>query len=233
MTITPIRTRIFREGEDLLVFIERFVPRLPERSILVVTSKIVALAEGRTAVAESARAKARLIKQESEFAIRTKYVWLTIKDGEVMPTAGIDASNADGKLILLPRDSFHTAHVLRRALMKRFRLKKLGVLITDSRTLQFRAGVAGIALGYAGFSGLRNYRGTKDLFGRKLHYSRTDVADSLATAAVLEMGEGRERCPLALITDATVAFRDRIQRNELHIDPHDDLYAPLYRKRRI
>lgn len=225
MIVHAITTRVFREGEPLVPFILEHVRRLPDGAVLVVTSKIVALAEGRTApLAE----KRRLIREEAELVVPAKYATLTVKDGMVMASAGIDESNADGKLVLLPRDSYVAARRIRAALKKRFRLKRLGVLVTDSRLMPLRAGVTGVAMGYAGFKGIRDYRGTPDIFGRILHHSRTDVADSLATAAVLEMGEGAERRPLCLITGATVEFTERVSRKELAIDVRDDLYGPLY-----
>ena len=199
MIVKPIKTHVFKEGDDLFTFITRYLKKIPERSVLVVTSKIVALAEKRTAIAKTAKAKEDLIRAESEVAMPTKYVWLTIKDGMVMASAGIDESNAKGKLILLPKDSFKTAHLLRKKLKQKYGVKKLGVLITDSRTIPLRAGVSGVALGHAGFRGIRDYRGKPDIFGRKFVYSRTDVADSLAATAVLVMGEGREQQPLTII----------------------------------
>jgi F420-0:gamma-glutamyl ligase len=77
---------------------------------------------------------------------------------------------------------------------------------------------------------VRDYRGKADLFGRTLKLSRTDVADSLATSAVFLMGEGRECQPLAIITDSKVTFTNRINKNELKINPKDDLYRPLFEK---
>ena len=65
--------------------------------------------------------KVKLIKQESDFAIKTKLTWLTIKDGMVMSSAGIDESNAEGKLILLPKDSFQSAEFNRKELRKIFK----------------------------------------------------------------------------------------------------------------
>ncbi|MBI4086816.1 coenzyme F420-0:L-glutamate ligase [Candidatus Kaiserbacteria bacterium] len=232
MITRPIKTRVFEEGEDLFAFVTWYLKKVPERLVLVVTSKIVALAEERTAVAADEHAKEKLIREESEFALKTKYVWLTIKDGAVMASAGIDESNANGKLILLPKDSFKIARILRKKLRQHYKVKELGVLITDSRTIPLRAGVGGVALGYAGFRGIRDYRGTPDIFGRILTFSRTDVADSLATAAVLVMGEGNEQRPLALITKAPVEFRDTISRTELRIDIKDDMYRPLFSKLR-
>lgn len=227
MKIKSIHTRLFQEGEKLEWFILEHIPKLKDGSIIVVTSKIVALAEGRTANPEE---KEKIILRESEWAVPTKYVWLTIKDGMFMAAAGIDESNAEGRLILLPKDSFKAAAQLRRALLKRYKVKRLGVLITDSRVLPLRAGVAGVALGYAGFIGIKDYRGSADLFGRKLKMTRVDIADSLATAAVLLMGEGNERKPLAIVEDAPVKFSARVSRKELVIPVADDLYAPLFVK---
>lgn len=224
MIVKPVKTRIFREGESLPDFVIKHIPRLKEGVVLAVASKIVALSESRTA---SSSQKELLIKAESTRAWKTKHVWLTLKDGMLMANAGIDESNADGKLILLPKDSFKSAARLRAALKKKYKIKKLGIVITDSRTAPMRAGVVGVALGYAGFRGLRDYRGKKDIFGRKFHYSQSNLADSLATAAVLMTGEGNERQPLAVIEGAPVVFSEKILRLEASIPLSEDIYFPL------
>lgn len=228
MIIKPVKTRVFREGDDLFAFITDYLKGIPEKTVIVVTSKIVALAEKRTVVAKNIQIKERLIRAESELSIPTKYVWLTIKDGMVMASAGIDESNANGKLILLPKDSFTTARSLRDNLRTHYNIKHLGVLITDSRTMPLRAGVIGVALGYAGFRGMKDYRGTPDIFGRKFKFSRSNVADSLATAAVCVMGEGNEQQPLAIIERAKIQFCNRVHRRECHIDIEEDMYRPFF-----
>lgn len=230
MIVKPIRTKVFKEGENLATFTSRYLNKLTEKLIVVITSKIVALAERRVAIAEDSKAKARLIKKESDFALPTKHVWMTLKDGVVMASAGIDESNAQGKLILLPKDSFKIARLLRKKLQQKYGIKNLGILITDSRTMPLRAGVIGVAVGYAGFRGVKDYKGQKDIFGRKFKFSSVDVADSLATAAVLVMGEGREQCPLAIITEAPVEFSEKVYRKELEIAIQDDMYLPLFSK---
>lgn len=226
MTVRAVKTRIFREGEDLVAFIARHIPKLGEKSVLVVTSKIVALSEGRTALLGDTE---RIIRRESVWAKKTKYGKLTLKDGILMWNAGADASNADGKLVLLPKDSFQAAARIRKRLMSLYKVKRLGIVIPDSRIMPLRAGAVGVALGYAGFLGVRDYRGKNDIFGRKLKFTKTDVADALATAAVLAMGEGSERQPLAVIGDAPVVFAGRTDRRELFISPEDDMYRPLFR----
>ena len=147
-----------------------------------------------------------------------------------MASAGIDESNANGKLILLPKDSFETAKILRNKLRKKYGVKDLGVLITDSRTMPLRAGITGVALGYAGFCGIKDYKNTPDIFGRKFKFSRVDIADSVATAAVLVMGEGREKQPLAIASNTLIKFCDKVKRKELHIDIAEDMYGPLFSK---
>jgi coenzyme F420-0:L-glutamate ligase len=233
MQVKPIKTRVFREGENLAAFIGQHVKKLPEASVLVVTSKIVALAEGRTVADTATKTKEALIKRESDFALPTKWVWLTLKDGLVIANAGIDESNADGKLILLPKDSFAAAAKLRTALRKHYKVKKLGVIIPDSRIIPLRAGVIAMALGYAGIRGLRDYRGKKDIFGRLFRFETTGVVDSLSTAAALVMGEGAEQQPLAVITDAPVEFTERVNRAELSIPFADDIYLPFFSKLRM
>ena len=147
-----------------------------------------------------------------------------------MAAAGVDESSANGKIILLPEDSFKASEAIRRQLKKHYRIKKLGIIVSDSRLLPLRAGVVGVALGYSGFKGVRDYRGTPDIFGRILKLSRTDVADGLATAAVLLMGEGAEQQPLAVITNAPVEFQDKIDQRELVINIREDIYQPLFEK---
>ncbi len=230
MQVKAIKTSIFKEGDSLPDFIVRHIPRLQERSVFVVTSKIVSLSEKRTAKIKNKKTKEDLIRKESEFAMPTKYVWLTIKDGQAMASSGIDESNANGKLILLPKDSFKTAESLRKILKKKYKIKNLGILITDSRTIPLKMGVVGMAVGYAGFKGLKSYVGKKDIFGRKFHFSRTNIADSLATCAVLVMGEGDEQQPLAIIKNAPVEFCEKVPKKELYISPKDDMYAPIFRK---
>lgn len=226
MNVTPIKTRVFREGEDLSAFIGQHIHAVPERTVLAVTSKIVALAEKRTA---DAAEEARVIREESEWQRETKYGSLTLKDGLYMWNAGIDSSNADGRIVLLPNDSFAAAGALRTTLAAYFNVRELGIVITDSRIMPLRAGVVGIALGYAGFRGLRDYRGNPDIFGRRLKYTQTDIADNLASAAVLTMGEGSEQQPLCVITDAPIEFAGTVDSQELRVPPDEDMYGPLFR----
>ena len=87
----------------------------------------------------------------------------------------------------------------------------MGVIITDSRSAPLRWGAIGISIAHTGFKALKNYIGTRDLFGRIMQAERANIADALAVAAVVEMGEGNEQTPLAIISD--VNFVDFQKRN--------------------
>jgi coenzyme F420-0:L-glutamate ligase len=201
---------------------------LRDGDILAVASKIVALSQGR--IETDVRKKVAVIRHESEVAVETPLCHLTLKDGHWCANAGVDESNAENGFILWPNRPFEAAADLRKALVSRFFLKKLGVLITDSRTFPLRAGVTGVSLGHAGFNVLRDYRDRMDLFGRPMKMTQTNVADALASAAVLVSGEGSERTPLALIRKAPVVFTSRrAVAEEMKIDPRLDLYRPFYR----
>jgi len=229
METRAIKTRIFKENEDIIKFLLQHIVA-KENSIVVLTSKIVSLAEGRVVALKNKKQKVSLIKKESDLSIETGLTWFTIKNNMVMAQSGIDESNGNGKLILLPKDSYKSAEKIRRALRKKFKIKNLGVLITDSGFTPMRSGAVGMALGYAGFEGVKNYIGRKDIFGRVLKLTRTNVADALSAAAVLCMGEGMEQQPIAMIAGAPVKFKDKINKKELVIPPKKDIYAPLFNK---
>lgn len=231
MNIIPIKTRIFQEGENLLDFIEKHIPIFENGDVLVITSKIVALSEGRTFIAHTEDEKLKYIKSESSWYARTKYVHLTIHDRMPMANAGIDESNGNGKCIMLPHDTYESAYKIWLQIKEKYQLANFCIIISDSRTIPFRNGTTGVSLGHAGFQGIRDYRGKPDIFGRPFHYARTNVPDALATAAVHVMGEWDECQPLALIKNAQITYSLEKQTGEdLIILPEDDMYAPLFQK---
>lgn len=223
MQIRAIKTKLFKEGGALLPFLLAHLPRLKDGSVVVISSKIVSLSEGRTA---DPAERERLIRASSAKAVKTKKVWLTVTEGMLMANAGIDESNGNGGLVLLPKDSYKTATRIRAALMKKYSLKKLGVIIADSVVMPMRKGVVGAALGYAGFKGVKDYAGKKDLYGRKFKFASSNIADSLATAAMVLMGEGAERKPLTVIERAPITFTKRVSKGEIRVGK-EDMYAPL------
>jgi coenzyme F420-0:L-glutamate ligase/coenzyme F420-1:gamma-L-glutamate ligase len=187
--------------------------------ILAVAQKIVSKAEGRlvplalvtpsaAAIDLAARAHkdprvAELILRESRAVIRVVPGVIITEhlSGIVLANAGIDRSNVAGDedtVLLLPVDADASAARLRTRLEHEFGVP-LGVLITDSIGRAWRLGTTGTTIGAAGVTVIDDLRGKPDLFGRRLQVSEVAVADSLAAAAVLVMGEAAERSPVVLI----------------------------------
>lgn len=233
LMISPVRTAIFHQGEDLVEFILAHVEKSQwqEGVLLAITSKVISLAENRLVPLNSIDKK-DLIRREADHYLGEigHGVSLTIKEGLLLPAAGIDESNSEnGDYILYPQDPYLSAEKLRRSLCERTGLKNLGIIVTDSHTSPLRNGVTGIALSFAGFDPVRNMVGEKDIFGRELKMTKINLADSLAVSAVLMMGEAAERCPLALIVNAPVTFNENPRREDLQFAPEDDMYLPLYK----
>ena len=125
----------------------------------------------------------------------------------VQANAGIDASNVPGgvdgeAVVLWPLDPDASARGLRAALEAHFRVR-LAVVISDSVGRAWRMGTTGSAIGVAGLKPLRDRRGESDLFGRELKATVVGVADEIAAAASLVIGEAAEGTPVAIVRGAT------------------------------
>ena len=207
MKVTAIKTRKFLPPkDDLLSFIkESFLNiKIKEKSVGVITSKVVSIAEGRCIKIGDKTKKAELIKREADFyidknKISGKISTLTIKDNILTSSSGIDESNGNGYYILWPKNPYLSARRIYRFIKKEYSLKNFAVIISDSRRTPLREGILGVGLSYYGLEPLRDYYGKKDVFGREMSFSKTNVVDSLATMAVFEMGEGGEQTPFAII----------------------------------
>ena len=233
MKFEPIHTDLFTQGQDLPAFITRHIAGVEENTILVVSSKIVGLWKNCVVPFESVAQKEALIKAQSTAYLKTSLAWLTIKDGMVMTNAGIDESNANGKLILLPNDLYACAEQLCHSLKEVWKVSNFGIIITDSMILPLRAGVIGASVGYSGFRGVNDLRGKADLCGRRLKTTLVDVADSISAAAALTMGEADEKNPLCVVTGAPVAFTGGTDPDEIKYPLKDDLYGPLFKAAKL
>lgn len=233
MLTIPIKTRVLKPPQDnLYEVLDSSLTDLQEGDVICITSKVLSIHQGRCIPATSAADKEKLIKQEAESYLpgtaNKAGVPLTIKEHTLIPSAGIDESNANGYYILWPVDAMGAAKEICQYLKQKNNLEKLAVIITDSHTIPLRWGVVGISIGFWGINPLRDYRGSPDIFGRKLTMTQTNIVDALATAAVLIMGEGSEQTPILIIRDADfVEFNNSDLTQEFVISPELDLYAPL------
>lgn len=234
MKIEAVKTPKVRANDCLKQILDN-ISVLRERSVVAVTSKIVSLCEGKIVKKEEID-KRQLIKKEADVVLDTGEspydMCLTIKNGILIPSAGIDESNADNSYVLYPSDLWKSAEQIWIYLRTKHNLKEFGVIITDSHTTMMRRGVTGIALSWCGFSPLYSYIGKDDLFGYTLQVTQINTADALAVSAVFCMGEGSEQTPMAVITNIPrIFFLDRKptneEKNSVFIGKDEDLYAPL------
>ncbi|HYY92495.1 MAG TPA: coenzyme F420-0:L-glutamate ligase, partial [Candidatus Dormibacteraeota bacterium] len=100
-----------------------------------------------------------------------------------------------------------------------------GVVVCDTRSRPFRRGQVEECIGIAGLNPLVDYRGQSDLFGYTLRFKNVALADELASAAELVMGQGKERAPAAVIRGLKrVRFQERASTRNLAVKPVEDLF---------
>ena len=224
LTAIPGIPRI-REGDDLGRMLGDALIAAdlsPQRGdVLVITHKIISKAEGRSVSLNDVRpsppaidlaektgkdpALVELILSESQKILRFRPGLIIAEHrlGMVMANAGIDQSNVAGhdgdqRVLLLPKIPDKSAADLRRVLEERF-ATSLAVIVADSVGRAWRNGVVGLAIGASGLPALLDLRGRRDLEGRELKVTQVGLADEIASAAELLMGEADEGAPTVLL----------------------------------
>lgn len=218
--------------DDFMGVLLKSLPPLCERDVVVITSKVVAIDQGRAIPINSVSDKEKLIASEAQAIVpkaSSRYgITLSIKDNTLIASSGIDESNSNGYYTLWPEQPSTWARQAWAALREHFRIRELGVIVTDSHCTPLRWGVTGISIGFYGFRPLTDYRGKPDIFGRPLHYTQGNVADAISAAAVGIMGEGDECTPVVIVRDwPRVEFVDQPTNCGFNISPEDDIFAPL------
>ena len=227
MLVIPVKTEIMKHEFDLFELLETYLTpfQIQEGDIIVISSKLISVSEGRIVslktlhVSEEAYALAneyqiderfcQVILQEADVILGgIPKVITTIKNGILVAYGGADRSNAPhDHAILWPEQPAKKAEMIKEFIW-RILHKEVGIIVSDSQVVPLRAGTYGVAIGIAGFVGMIDKRGESDLFGRKLIVSRSNIADNLASAANLVMGETVEQTPIAIIRDAPVHLID-------------------------
>jgi len=194
---------------------------LIDGDVIVIAQKIISKAQGRYLDLEDVEPSAQAyefaetigkdprhiqaVLSESTEVVRYRKNVLIVAHrlGFVMANAGIDESNIDHaghahRVLLLPHDPDGTCVEIKRAMGREFGVS-IGVIINDSFGRPWRNGVVGVALGCAGLPALLSLIGEPDLFGRPLQTTEIAVADELAAAASILMGQGAEGSPVVHI----------------------------------
>ncbi len=211
-------------GDDLVAMILAALKSadiaLRQSDVIIVAQKVVSKAENRyaylNAVEVSAQARelatradkdprqVQLVLQESREVLRVRpgVIIVEHRNGYVHANAGIDRSNIQSdtdnpRVLLLPENPDQSAAQLREQLASATGVRPQ-VIINDSFGRAWRNGTVGVAIGCAGLQPLHNQVGERDLFGNVLEVTEPAVADELAAAASLLMGQAAEGCPVVL-----------------------------------
>jgi coenzyme F420-0:L-glutamate ligase / coenzyme F420-1:gamma-L-glutamate ligase len=212
-------------GSDLPALLAA-ATELEANDVLVVAQKIVSKAEGRYADLKSVEVSPRarqlskrtekderivqLVLDETAEVMRARPGVLIVEDkrGLVCANAGIDRSNVrqttGETVLLLPEDPDRSAQDLATGIQAITTLR-IGIVISDSHGRAWREGTVGVAIGAAGIEALSDRRGQRDRYGYQLQHTLVGVADELAAAASLAMGQGNEGIPAVVIRGLEVS----------------------------
>lgn len=223
LTLTPLLNfPLIRQDDNLADILVKSLQEtqieLQDNDIIVLAQKIVSKSEGRMVnlatvtpsqhaieLAQKADKDPRVMElmlQESNEVLRIRVGTIIVehKLGFVCANAGIDHSNVmsggntEDYVLLLPEDPDRSARNIREKI-KQTTGKNIGVMIIDSHGRAWRNGTVGICIGLSGLPAIVDERGWKDLFGYALKITIVGVADELAAAASLVMGQAAEGIP--------------------------------------
>lgn len=228
-------------GRLLLDALDRTGLVLLDGDVLAVAQKIVSKAEGRLVdlagvepgehalrLAGEINKNPRLVElilRESDEVSRVRPGVLIVRHrlGFTSANAGIDHSNvgpgSEERVLLLPVDPDASAGRIRETIAA-MRGVDVGVVITDSHGRPFRLGTVGVAIGVAGLPALWDRRGEFDRYGYQLQHTDVGVADEIAAAAGLLMGQAAEGLPAVLLRG-------------LHLPPTDGRATDLVRPKEL
>ena len=206
------------QDNDILVFAQKIVSKVEGRAVNLETITPSQRAIDLAKQTERDPRLVELILQESKEVLRTRVGVIIVehKLGFICANAGIDHSNVSSSndfsrseeyVLLLPENPDQSARTLRKQIEEKTS-KRIGILIIDSHGRAWRNGTVGVAIGIAGLPGLEDLRGKPDLFGYTLQVTQVGVADELAAAASLVMGQAAEGTPVVHVRGFPYELRE-------------------------
>jgi coenzyme F420-0:L-glutamate ligase/coenzyme F420-1:gamma-L-glutamate ligase len=239
---------IITKGNDLALIICQAAKKqgtpIQNGDIIVITHVIVTRAEGNiidlknvtpstfaTNVANSTGKDPRLVEvilRESKNIVRMhkgKLITET-KQGLVCANSGVDQSNVPGNSFVapLPENADQSAQKIRQKIRELTKMD-VAIIVSDTHGRPLRHGEINIAVGTSGFEPLRNRRGEKDLFGYKIRVKKTAIADELASAAELVIGQTNEGIPVAIIRGYSYTKSEIANAKQMIRSPEEDLFV--------
>jgi len=249
MQLFSIKTPLIKSKDDLdeilITSMKKEGIKPKNGDILVVTSKVVALTQGRIVNYKTIKPSKKAKRLAKKYSLHPEFVELVLKEADVVyggvyrailtmknkifvANAGADLSNApEGYAILWPDNPALAAKKIKKQIEKNFKVK-IGVIISDSHCIPLRAGTFGFALATAGFNSVIDERGKKDLFGKEMRITRRAIADDLSSAAQVLMGETDWRIPAVLIRGSGVEIKNFVLDSETLMPPDECLYSSIY-----
>ena len=228
ITESIINNELAIDSGDVVVMAQKVVSKSENRYIDL--SDITALEEAKSLGARLRRDPRfmQIILNESNKIISTdkNVIIVEHKLGFININAGIDKSNIpshDTRFLLLPDNPSKSAKQIQSSISKSFN-KDVSVIITDSMTRPYRSGVTNFALASSNIQSLIDLKGETDIYGNILQSTEIAVADELAAAAGLLMGQGKEGKPIIIIKGFN---KDKYAKNDafdLIVNEKDDLY---------
>ncbi|MGY5876708.1 MAG: coenzyme F420-0:L-glutamate ligase [Candidatus Thorarchaeota archaeon] len=221
LEIIPIQDiPLIEKGDEIVTIVIRAIEHnkisLQQNDVLVIAHSIISLAEGNVHeivnihVSEKASSiaekigcspeRVQLALDEALEIIREEPILITrTHHGIITDFSGVDASNApSGFLLTLPRDPDKSAELVSKGLKEMFGIH-IPVIIADTQGRPWRKGAQNLAIGVFGMSPFTENKGKVDLYGRPLQSSLVCLADELAAASELVMGQSNEGIPAVLI----------------------------------
>ena len=238
---------LITKGDNLAELIYNAVEKqntpIQEKDVIVITHVAVSKAEGNVVnlddISPSERAKeiaqqtskdpalVEAVLRETKEIVRIgpNSIITETKKGIVCANAGVDRSNIEGErnVVLLPKDPDASAQKIRREI-KRLTGCDVAVIVSDTHGRPFRMGEINVAIGVAGIKPIRDRRGEKDLFGYELKIKQTSIADELASAAELVIGQADEGIPVAIIRGYNYQVMENASVAELTRPKEKDLF---------
>jgi len=192
------------KAEGNVVNLDKVVPSKKAKEIAKKTGKDPALVE--------------VVLRESKDIVRMRDSVLITesRQGFICANSGVDRSNVEGErnVAPLPRAPDLSAKKIRQE-MKKLTGCDVAVIVSDTHGRPFRMGEVNVAVGVSGLKPIRDRRGEKDLFGYVLRIKQTAIADELASAAELVIGQANEGIPVAIIRGYNYPKSDTAKATEL------------------
>ncbi|MGB8217950.1 MAG: coenzyme F420-0:L-glutamate ligase [Candidatus Methanoperedens sp.] len=230
---------LIKQGDDIALILSEQT-ELREHDIVVISSTVVSKSEGRIVSLDTVPATQRakiiakrngnepgfvqaVLNESTEILLESPFLLVRTRNGSICVNAGIDHSNVEGEknILLLPEDPDKSARKLKESILK-YTGNKVSVIITDTNGRAFRIGQTGAAIGIAGIKATRDWRGTRDLFGRVLEVKNEAIVDEIAGFANILMGEGNGGMPIVIFRGLDM-YHESYGIKELHRPEKEDV----------